>query len=183
MNNMNYKHIEHTESLGDSFKKHSKNKKTKKRALLFVALFIVFLIIGAVLYTFYSSQTEDKKIKQAEREVTSLLNDISKISIVPNEDPLVFTISDADLLIKEQSFFVNSQNGDTLLIFPKAMKAVIYSSSRGIIVNMGPVTSEKPIVSEETSGIQEQQVTTQVQEQVEEQDLQQEQNQIIENQN
>jgi hypothetical protein len=167
MYSMNYKYSDQGDPFGGSFtSQSSKNKKTKKRIPLFIILVIAILLIGAVLYTFLSSKNGDNlsskngdkdNIEKTQEEVILLLNSLSKISIIPNEEPVIFTISDADALIKEQQFFTNSQNGDTLLIFPKAMKAIIYSSSRNIIVNMGPVTSEEPIVPADTSGIQEQQ--------------------------
>lgn len=167
---MNYKYTEHSDPFGSPFNSQPPKKKKTKNRTAWVIISIVFvLVVSSVLYVFYFSQNEDREIKQTQKEVDSLLNGLSKISIIPNEEPVIFTISDADALIKEQQFFTNSQNGDTLLIFPKAMKAIIYSSSRGIVVNMGPVTSEKPIVSEGTSGIQEQQQVP-VQEQIQAQE-------------
>lgn len=187
MNDMNYKNVDHTDPFGDSFKKHSSKKKKNNRLVYFI-FFLIIIVVFGFLYLFYvSDYKETFNQRKIERQTRSLIRNVSKIAILPNENPVIFTITDIDALLKEQAFFANSQNGDTLLIFPEAMKAVIYSEERKLVVNMGPVTSNEPISSSQGAGIQERQIQKKEiieeetplteYEQVEEQD----QNQIIEN--
>lgn len=63
---------------------------------------------------------------------------------LPNETPVVGTVNDKDKF-KDQPFFSGVENGDKLLIFAEAKKAVIYREKDNRIINAGPiaVTSEK----------------------------------------
>jgi hypothetical protein len=48
-------------------------------------------------------------------------------------------ITNPEELIRKDAFFTGSTSGDILLIYKNARKAIIYSPSRDIIVNAGPV--------------------------------------------
>lgn len=58
---------------------------------------------------------------------------------LPEEDPTIATITDAENLIQQQPFYAGAQNGDKLLIFPNAKKAIIYSEARDKLINVGPI--------------------------------------------
>lgn len=110
-----------------------------------IVLFIVLLIIlGAGGYAYYALyyNTEAQKTARAEQQVVELTNKVSRLMILPEEKPIALRIDDPNLLVSQQPFFTNSQKGDYLLIFLQNAKAVIYSPSRNIIVNTGPVTQE-----------------------------------------
>jgi hypothetical protein len=56
------------------------------------------------------------------------------------------TIIDANFLATQSAFYLNSQNGDKVIVFPEARKAFIYSVDRNIIVNSGPlITQPSPV--------------------------------------
>jgi len=74
-----------------------------------------------------------------EKATQELLTKVGKLIILPNEKPTFATILDAKKLIAEQSFYAGSENGDQLLIYQKAQKAIIYSPTKNILVNVGPV--------------------------------------------
>lgn len=86
-------------------------------------------------------QTATDKATQAEMEKATeeLLAKVGKLIVLPNEKPTFATVLDAKKLIAEQSFYVGAENGDQLLIYEKAQKAILYSPSRNILVNVGPV--------------------------------------------
>ncbi|OGG62612.1 hypothetical protein A3C87_03960 [Candidatus Kaiserbacteria bacterium RIFCSPHIGHO2_02_FULL_49_34] len=66
---------------------------------------------------------------------------LSKIYEVPvGDEPILYTIDDAQALIAQQAFFTGAQNGDTLFIFPQNMKAVIFSQARNKVINAGPLS-------------------------------------------
>lgn len=75
----------------------------------------------------------------AKKEVQDLVAAVGKLIVLPSEEPTVATVMDAKKLIAEQTFYQGAINGDKLLIYPKAQKAIIYSPSRGVLVNVGPV--------------------------------------------
>ena len=51
--------------------------------------------------------------------------------------PVVGTVNDANSLAEQQKFFINSQNGDKVLIYQD--KAIIYRPSENKLINVGPV--------------------------------------------
>lgn len=141
----------------EHFAHKKKNSKSRKKIISF--FFILLIILGFVLFT-YKKNKEAERLDQlsqsaseltTEDQVQSVLASVSKLTILPDEAPVLFIISDVDLLKKEQLFFNNAQNGDILLVFPQAVKALIYSPSRNLIVNMGPVSfgQESTIPQEE----------------------------------
>lgn len=80
--------------------------------------------------------------EKAQEEVKIIVKKIRKLMDLPKDDePVLATVQDIDLLVKEQKFFEGAENGDVVLIFPKAAKAILYSPKRNVIVNAGPVSS------------------------------------------
>jgi hypothetical protein len=48
-------------------------------------------------------------------------------------------VTNADVLIAEQRFYQGVHNGDVLIIYPQARKAILYSPTEHRLVNVGPV--------------------------------------------
>lgn len=122
----------------------SKNSETSKTANAWkIIIFIIFLlaICFAAWYFLFRENSKPVAPQNANNTQTpqSLLEKISKHIILPAEDPIISTVTDAQKLQKEDAFFSNVQNGDTLLIFPNTKKAILYSSRRDVLVNVGPV--------------------------------------------
>jgi hypothetical protein len=67
-----------------------------------------------------------------------LRDKVSKIQQVPDETPTLATVQDADKL-REQEFFKDAENGDKVLIFTEAKKAIIYRESDNRVINSGPI--------------------------------------------
>ncbi|OGH73993.1 MAG: hypothetical protein A3C90_02150 [Candidatus Magasanikbacteria bacterium RIFCSPHIGHO2_02_FULL_51_14] len=75
--------------------------------------------------------------------VHELLGQVRRHMLLPNDvDPIVARINDAAGLAAAQAFYKDAQSGDVILVYPE--KAIIYSPSRDIIVNTGPVIFERP---------------------------------------
>lgn len=64
------------------------------------------------------------------------------IELPSDEQPTIVTVSDKDKLAG-QLFFLNAQDGDKVLIFPKAGKAILYRPSEDKIIEVGVVNSDK----------------------------------------
>ncbi len=96
-------------------------------------LLVVLLLLGAMHFTRVSTATNFGSDDRAR-----VIEAVGRLMLIPNERPIIATISDAATLTHEQSFYRGAKTGDILIIFPIAKKAVIYSSSRHIIVNSGP---------------------------------------------
>ncbi len=70
----------------------------------------------------------------------SILQDIGqRIELPIGEDPTVVLIEDAEKASKEQVFYSQVIEGDIVVIYPNAKKAIIWSPSRMKIVNAGAV--------------------------------------------
>lgn len=119
-----------------------KNMPKSKKIII---LIVLALLIGSVLlYVKNKTPYPEKAQKMQMMENKKTLESVQKLMIIPNEDPIIATINEAETLIKEQAFYANSQNGDKLIIFPKAKKAVIYSPKDNKVVNSGPFSINNP---------------------------------------
>ena len=111
-----------------------------KSFLKIVCWLFLGIIIGALGLFSYNYYIVIKSNKEKVINQSDLISKVSKLVILPTgEDPAVATINDAASLIKEQVFYKNAINGDIVLVYQKAAKAIVYSPSRNIIVNVGPV--------------------------------------------
>ncbi|MBP6993834.1 LytR C-terminal domain-containing protein [Candidatus Woesebacteria bacterium] len=77
--------------------------------------------------------------KEAEKETSMLVTQLKKIMEVPNETPVVATVKDKEALKSQQAFFAQAENGDKLIVFQTARKAVLFRPSVGKIVESGPL--------------------------------------------
>jgi len=140
---------------------------TPKRFLLIVVL-VVLLVAGGIGYYLWSRDTFDRNTttgvangeELTEDDVAELIEAVSKHIILPEgEEPVAAKIIDVDELLKTQPFYRGAINGDILLIYQAAAKAILYSPSRDMLVNVGPIIADEeadttPVeaeVSEETT--------------------------------
>lgn len=109
---------------------------TSRRVAVLIAIALV-IASGYIVYERYFNLTPTEK---AQKELAATISSVSRYMILPDGDePVLATVSDAAALIKQQTFFTGAVNGDQLLLFPRNLKAVLYSPSRDKIVNVGPI--------------------------------------------
>jgi len=77
--------------------------------------------------------------KEAEKETNMLVTQLKKIMEVPDEKPVIATVKDKESLKAQQAFFAQAENGDKLIVFQTARKAVLFRPSIGKIVESGPL--------------------------------------------
>ena len=109
----------------------------KKVLIVLVALLVV--VLGTSIYFFikYQSLAQDPTL-QAKAKTAEVVKELSKLMVVPNDPNTVMaTITDKSKLAG-QKFFDLAQNGDEVVLFPGALKAVIYRPSTHRIVDIGP---------------------------------------------
>jgi len=115
----------------------------KKIAKISFTIFIAILIfssLGAAGY-FYKQYKEikDNPNKISTDEIKSLTTIISKFMDLPtDETPTLATVTDKEKL-KDQDFFKKSENGDKILIYANAKKAILYRPSTQKIIEVAPL--------------------------------------------
>lgn len=117
--------------------------KTKAQIIsVFAVIVAVASLVGVgVLYKNNQDlKSNPKTLQKAQTEESNQLKQkVSKLIDLPkDESATVATVEDKDKL-KDQPFFKDAQNGDKLLIFPQAKKAVLYREKDNRLINVGPI--------------------------------------------
>ena len=121
-------------------------------------LSIIIVVIAVVAGYFYFQYQKTQKLLQnptlaAQEEVKALVTKVATLMELPqDEQPTVATISDKSKL-KDQPFFINAENGDKVLIYTNAKKAIIYRPSTNKIIEVGPVNIGPAAVSPTPSSL------------------------------
>lgn len=119
------------------------------RKLLSVKLLIPVIIVVAIagiaagVYFFSQYQKAQKQLAKTPQlgalESQQIVNKIAKLIELPaDEQPSVATVSDVTKL-KDQPFFAKAQNGDKVLIYTEAKKAILYRPGTNKIVEVSTV--------------------------------------------
>lgn len=81
---------------------------------------------------------------------------VGKLMVLPSDEtPTLATVLDKEQL-KDQPFFADSQNGDKILIYTKAKKAIIYRLDGNKLINVGPIIldqTQSGSTSDETTSL------------------------------
>ncbi|MCX8009199.1 MAG: hypothetical protein N3A54_05900 [Patescibacteria group bacterium] len=106
-------------------------------------LIICFVIGGLFVSTVYFYQ-EYQKVKKnpdliIKQEMKVITDSIQRFMNLPtDEEPTLATVTDKEKL-SGQEFFKNAQNGDKVLLYAKAKKAILYRPSTGRVVEFAPL--------------------------------------------
>jgi len=127
----------------DNTSKNIVDEKNRIPKILIIVLVLVLVVsgYGAAYYYHYQYQQLKKNPNIANQDVTAAtLKAVGKLIELPaGETPTIATVLDKDKL-KDQPFFQNAENGDELLAFSKAMKAILYRPSTNMIIEVAPLT-------------------------------------------
>ena len=104
-------------------------KFTSKQALQALA---VILVVGVAVWFFAVRSTELSNSDVVVR-VSELVSDL------PQENPTIAIINDADALSEQDGFYAGASNGDRLLVYPQSGRAIIYNPDSDSIVKDGAV--------------------------------------------
>jgi len=154
----------------DKFKK--KSPKTggsgKSKNIGVIALSVaVILALAAFGYMFMQYKSAQSRIDEllaqttqpqmSDEEVRVILDGLAKHMIIPDESPSVATIADAAKAAEQDPFFKDTVDGDVALFFPENKKAIVYSQSRDIVVNAGPLYINQDAAQQPDQGDQQNQ--------------------------
>lgn len=108
----------------------------------------LMIVAGLLVRNYIQTRNELKKAADPQatvrEEATELTKDIGKFLELPSsETPTLATVNDADKL-KSQPFFKNAQNGDKLLVYSNASRAVLYRPSTKKVIEYMPIDLGAP---------------------------------------
>ncbi len=115
-----------------------------KKSLIISGIAIGVVVLGVLpsYYFFTKYQKAQVLLKNpteaARTEVRALMERVGKLIELPNEEPTVATVSDKDKL-KDQPFFQKAENGDKVLIYTQARKAILYRPLTNKIIEVSTV--------------------------------------------
>lgn len=114
----------------------TKLRQHKKKILLL----LVVVLFGVLVWKYLDARRELRRYRDpkvaVEEETKSTENEVAKVMILPQgEQPTVANISDVGKL-KDKPFFANAHNGDVVLIYQQAKRAIIYRPSTKQIVEV-----------------------------------------------
>jgi Flp pilus assembly protein CpaB len=117
-------------------------KKKPYRIYLIAVILLIALGVGGYFgYKWWQTRQASPEVQaqQAEEEKAKVLASLSKLMVLPEGDPVLFKVSNEDVMRSQQAFFKDTKNDDVLLVFQTSGKAIIYRPSSNMIVNVGPV--------------------------------------------
>jgi len=132
-----------------------KRRFLNKKALRLIVIFIVLVLAVLSSYYFYNKYQKTQALLQNPNQASTteaqvLVNNIGKLIELPaNENPTIATVSDKTKL-QDQPFFARAENGDKVLIFSGAKKAILYRPSTNKIIEVSVLNIEvnkQPAVS------------------------------------
>jgi hypothetical protein len=115
--------------------------KLGKQQLLVVGVILLAIIPSVYFYMQYKKELSRSAnpTQFATEEAKNLVALVSKLMNLPTEEtPTVATVNDKEKL-KNQPFFSKSENGDKVLIYTTAKKAILYRPSINKIIDVAPV--------------------------------------------
>jgi hypothetical protein len=126
---------------------------TAKKRLVWIGVLI--LAVGAVgfgTYRYVQLSREVTRLRTspqgvadaAKADIKKLVTQVSKLISVPSDEtPTVATVSDSEKL-KANPFFANAQNGDKVLLYTEAKKAILFRPGENKIIEVGPISIGTP---------------------------------------
>lgn len=110
----------------------------KVMTVVFVALLIASTATAGYFYRKYSVLKKDPN-KVAQDEIAKTVAAVGKLIVLPTgEQPTLATVSEPDKL-RDQAFFANAKQGDKVLIYTNAKKAILYNPTLNKIVEVAPI--------------------------------------------
>jgi len=108
--------------------------------------FLVALVLSAsvslALYFYFQYQQTAKQLETktaSGSEIEKAIAAVSKLMSLPSDEiPTFATVSDKTKL-QQTAFFQKAENGDQVLIYNKAQKAILYRPSVNKIIDVSPI--------------------------------------------
>jgi len=125
--------------------------KFDKTKVFYIGLTSIALLgsIGSALF-YYNKYKISLKSQRAITEIEQIVRKVSSLMDLPQgETPTLATVSDKTQL-QNQSFFQNAENGDRILVYSGAKKAILYRPSTNKIIDIAPITPLEEVAGDAT---------------------------------
>jgi len=111
-----------------------------KNILLIAVVLLLFVFLATYLLVAYRSNQSSSDLTR-QKEIKALTDSIGRFMELPlDEQPNLATVTDQEKL-RGQNFFANAQNGDKLLVYSKAKKAILYRPSTKKVIEVSNLVS------------------------------------------
>ena len=111
---------------------------------------LLILALGGFAWSYFSYTKAQKQLSALtdpnirnelnQEQTKALLAKIGQLLVLPqNEEPVVATIQDVEVLASTQDFYKDAENGQKLVVYSAARKAIIYDEAKNKLVNVGPL--------------------------------------------
>lgn len=137
-------------------KKYLAKIKQKPLSVIAIGIGIILLVL---FFNNLKAQREMRKLKAdlqkakteiAVSEIQQVTEAVGKLIILPDgEVPTLATVTDVEKLRQDQAFFSNAENGDKVLVYVQAKKAILYRPRINKVVEVSPVS----VVAQPTGGV------------------------------
>jgi len=124
-----------------------------KRFVIPIGVVLIIAVASIPSYYFYNQYQKAQMLlknptEAAKEEVNALVARVGQLLELPQgEEPTVATVSDKEKL-KDQAFFAKAENGDKVLIYTNAKKAILYRPSVNKVIDVAPVNIGSPSTSQ-----------------------------------
>ena len=128
-------------------KVQKKKVKIPRMIWVFFAATTLGLLCGAGVFWFthraaLSSQNLSPKASEKPSQTTSddIVKKVAKLMVLPGDEvPTIAMVSDVNVL-KDQLFFKNAKNGNFVLMYAKARRAILYDAELDKVIEVAPIT-------------------------------------------
>jgi len=113
--------------------------KPKRKFIKIIFLLISYLVVALIVWklTTKMQTSPEYQQEQAQKQIEMTVKKVAELTILPTgETPQIAVIQDVAALKKDQPFFTDAENGDKVIIYGQARKAIIYRESVNKIVNI-----------------------------------------------
>jgi len=115
--------------------------KNKRTGIIIIALIVIPMAVGLLAREQQMRNAGGATSEEvlAETQANEIIEKVGALMELPNEEPTVATVSDVSQL-SDQQFFAKAQNGDKVIIFPIAQKAILYRPTTNKIIEIAVYT-------------------------------------------
>lgn len=113
----------------------------KKRAVYASLVSIALFLLTAGGFSFWRIKSEGRGVRDDDPEVAVMMDRVAKVVALPDERPTIAIVTDSTRL-EQTSFFASAENGDRVIIFSGAGRAILYRPSTGAVLGETTVTAK-----------------------------------------